>query len=198
MTGSWKVGLFGGTFDPIHTGHLILAQVASDFIGLDRVFFLPTSYPPHKAEASLTDFATRRRMVELAIADNSRFELSLAEESEGIVYTYETVLHFADGGFDREALHLLIGSDSLEELFSWKNPDIIFSRATIVVLKRPGCESMPALPDDAAVIMIETGCNTISSSEVRERVGSGKSVRYLVPDAVERFIIDHSLYGATA
>jgi nicotinate-nucleotide adenylyltransferase len=198
MTGNEKVGLFGGTFDPIHTGHLILAQVASDFIGLDRVLFTPTSRPPHKTHAALTDFTVRKEMVELAIAGNPRFELSLIEESDGIVYTFETVLHYSDSGFDREALHLLIGSDSLEELFSWRNPDIIFSRATIVVLKRPGYESLPALPDGAAVIMIETGCNTISSTEIRDLVRNGKSVRYLVPDPVERFIIDNALYRDSA
>lgn len=198
MNGEEKIGLFGGTFDPIHTGHLILAEVASDFVGLDRVLFIPTSFPPNKRDVELTDFETRNRMVKLAIADNPRFELSLVEECDEVAYTYKTVLRFRDQGFDRERLHLLIGSDSLEEMLTWKNPDVIFSNATVVALKRPGHERMPVVPDGAAVIMIGTGCNAISASEIRELVSEGRSIRYLVPDVIERFIIDHSLYHETA
>jgi nicotinate-nucleotide adenylyltransferase len=192
-----KVGLFGGSFDPIHTGHLILAQSAMNFIGLKRVYFVPTAAPPHKETADLTDFETRRRMVELAIEDNPGFELSLVEAGERISYTYESVLYFKEKGLDKEQIHLLIGSDSLEEVVNWRKPEEIFANATVVALRRPGYDDMPELPRGAAVIMIEAGSNSISSSEIRELLREGKSVRYLVPPPVERFISEHSLYRAT-
>ena len=133
-------------------------------------------------------------MVELAIADNAKFELSFLEGEDKISYTYESVMHLKKKGFSREHIHLLIGSDSLMEIRSWRKPEVILSNATMVVLRRPGYEGIPALPQEAAVIMIERGGNLISSSEIRELVGEARSIRYLVPRSVENFISDHSLY----
>jgi len=189
-----KIGLFGGSFDPIHVGHLILAQSAVNFAGLNRVFFIPTAVPPHKRREGLTDFEIRVNMVELAIGGNSYFELSLIESEEHIVYTYETVLYFKEKGFGKERIHLIVGSDSLEEIETWRKPDVIFSNATVVAMARPGYDHLPILPPGAALIMIETGSNSISSSEIRRMVRERKSIRYLVPHTVERFIEEHSLY----
>ena len=191
-----KIGLFGGSFDPIHAGHLILAQAAVNVAGLDRVLFIPTAVPPHKAGNSLAGFEERARMVALAIAGNRRFELSLVEASRTVSYTYRTVRAFAEKGFGREALHLLIGSDSLEEMGTWRRPAEIFARATILVMMRPGHERVPALPREAAVICMAAFGNSISSTEVRSLVREGRSIRYLVPEAVEQFILEHGLYGA--
>lgn len=193
-----KIGLFGGSFDPIHTGHLIFAQTAVNVAGLSRVLFIPTAAPPHKRGIHITGIETRTRMLKLAIEGNPRFELSRVEASPGISYTYKTVRTFAAQGYGKEDIHLLIGSDSLEEIGEWRKPDEIFSRATILVMRRPGRERIPALPAEAAVIVMTTGANAISARSIRELVREGKSIRYLVPDAVERFIAAHSLYGAKA
>jgi nicotinate-nucleotide adenylyltransferase len=190
------IGLFGGSFDPIHTGHLILAQAAVNAVGLERILFIPTAIPPHKRSARLTDIETRARMVELAIEGNPRFELSRIEAARGISYTYRTVRSFAEQGYGREKIHLLMGSDSLEEMAEWRRPGEIFSRATILVMRRPGHERMPVLPAEVGLIYLTIGSNAISSTEIRALVRSGKSIRYLVPAAVERFIAAHSLYGA--
>jgi nicotinate-nucleotide adenylyltransferase len=190
-----KIGLFGGSFDPIHTGHLILAQAAVNVAGLARVVFIPTASPPHKRGVPLTDIETRTRMVELAIAGNPRFELSGIESSRGVSYTYRTVRAFAEQGYGKEEIHLMLGGDMLEEMGEWRKPGEIFSRATVLVMLRPGHGSLPALPAEAALICMTAGANAISSRSIRALAREGKSIRYLVPEAVERFIAAHSLYG---
>jgi nicotinate-nucleotide adenylyltransferase len=193
-----RIGLFGGSFDPIHNGHLILAECAVNFVGLERVYFIPTAVPPHKASGELAGFEMRKRMVELAIESNPRFELCLLESAEHPAYTYETIASFSEQGFGREQIHLIIGSDSLEDMSAWKNPERIFASATIVAMRRPGRENIPSLPDGTALVVLESCSNSISSSEIRSMVREGKSIRYIVPEAVERFIRDNKLYiGAT-
>ncbi len=190
-----KIGLFGGSFDPIHTGHLILAQAAVNVAGLARVIFIPTAIPPHKRDVPLTDIRTRARMVELAIEGNPRFELSRIEASRGVSYTYRTVRAFAEQGYGKLEIHLLLGGDMLEEMAEWRKPGEIFSRATVLAMLRPGHARLPALPPEAALICMTSGANTISSRTIRALAREGKSVRYLVPEAIERFIAANSLYG---
>jgi len=189
-----RIGVFGGSFDPIHLGHLILAQNALETLELDRVFFVPTAVPPHKKNIKLSPFPLRVKMVELALAGNDAFELSLMESGEDPSYTYETVLRFKEEGYEREQLHLLVGSDSLQELEYWRRPEVIFENATIVSMMRPGFEAIPPLPRGASVVILERGSNSISSTDIRELVREGKSIKYLVPDGVEKFIKDNSLY----
>ena len=172
----------------MHTGHLILAQMAADFAGLDRVLFVPTSAPPHKTGRTLSPFEDRIAMVRLAIEGNDIFELSLIEGSEGQSYTWESVLHYSNAGYGRERLHLIVGSDSLSEMGKWRNPDAIFDNATIISMTRPGSAG-------AAVIILETGSNTISASEIRSRIREGRTIRYLVPGPVERYIETRGLYS---
>jgi len=191
-----KIGLYGGSFDPVHTGHLILAQAAVNVAGLARVLFIPTAVPPHKRSVPLTDIESRVRMVELAIAGNPRFEISRVEAERGVSYTYRTVRRFAEQGYGKDQIHLLIGSDSLEEMGEWRNPGEIFSHATILVMMRPGNERIPPLPPEAAIVAVSAGVNAISATGIRALVRERKSIRYLVPDAVERFIAAHSLYGS--
>lgn len=188
-----KIGLLGGSFDPIHNGHLIMAQRALDFIGLDKVYFIPTALPPHKNNEELSDYKLRKKMVQLAIDDNDRFEISLYEEKDEISFTYESVLFFRDKGYDREHLHLLLGSDSTADIPNWKKPEIIYANATIVSMQRPGY-ALNAVSEQAAVVVISTGGNSISSSEIRKLVKQGASIRYLVPREVELFITGNSLY----
>ncbi|HUV36175.1 MAG TPA: nicotinate-nucleotide adenylyltransferase [Patescibacteria group bacterium] len=189
-----KIGLFGGSFDPLHMGHLILAEMAADFAGLGRVLFIPTAVPPHKRRNDLTPFEMRRRIVEIGIAGNPRFELSLLEGKTDVSYTYQSILHFQRQGLGREEIHLLVGGDSLAEIASWRHPEEICRHATIVAMQRPGHEDVSYFPEGAAVIVLESGSNAISSSEIRWRVREGRSIRYLVPDAVAQFIEEHALY----
>jgi nicotinate-nucleotide adenylyltransferase len=195
---SKKIGLFGGSFDPIHTGHLILAQTAVNTVGLERVLFIPTALPPHKRARNLARFETRARMVGLAIEGNPRFELSLIEAAHRVSYTYRSVLAFVEQGYGKDEIHLMIGSDSLEEMETWRSPREIFAHATVLVMARPGHERVPALAPEAALIWMTAGSNSISSSDIRALVREGKSIRYLVPDRVERFIAEHSLYVETS
>ncbi len=168
--------------------------MAADFAGLDRVLFMPTAAPPHKTGRTLSPFDDRMEMVRLAIEGNSIFELSLLEGSEGPSYTWESVLHYARAGYERERLHLIVGGDSLSEMGNWRNHGVIFDSATIIAMTRPGSPDTPALPAGAAVMILETGANMISSSEIRSRVREGRSIRYLVPAPVERYILDRGLY----
>ncbi len=193
MKGKEKIGLFGGSFDPIHTGHLILAQRALDFAGLDRVYFIPTAMPPHKNAGALSEYTLRKKMVQLAVENNEKFEISLFEEKEETSFTYESVLFFKEEGYDREHLHLLVGSDSVADIPDWKKPGIIFDNATIVSMERPGYLGN-TIPEQAAVIVLTEGRNSISSSGIRKLVGRGSSIRYLVPREVELFIRRKSLY----
>ena len=189
-----RIGLFGGSFDPIHTGHLILAESAVNMVGLDRVIFMPTALPPHKRELPLSPFDLRKEMVEMAIEDNPRFEISLLESGGRPIYTYESVAYYRERGYEREQIHLVIGSDSLEEISGWRYPERIFENATIVAMRRTVSDEIFSFPEGAAVVMIETCSNSISSSEIRARVREGKSIRYLVPGDIERFIRDKELY----
>lgn len=195
MADEERIGLFGGSFDPVHTGHLILAQMAADFAGLDRVLFVPTAAPPHKTCRTLSPFEDRIAMVRLAIEGNDLFELSLIEGSEGQSYTWESVLHYSNAGYGRDRLHLIVGSDSLSEMGKWRNPDAIFDNATIISMTRPGSGDLPAPPAGSVVIILETGANTISASEIRSRVREGRTIRYLVPGPVERYIDTRGLYS---
>ena len=190
-----RIGLFGGSFDPIHTGHLILAEAAANVAGLHRVIFMPTALPPHKGGVPLTPFDVRKEMVELAIRDNPRFELSLLEGADRPVFTYESVAHYRELGYGREEIHLVMGSDSLAEISCWRHPERILENATIIAMRRDRSETSLEVPAGAAVIMIESGRNSISSSEIRAMVRNGESIRYLVPDAVGRYIGEHDLYG---
>jgi len=192
-----RIGLFGGSFDPIHTGHLILAQMALDYANLDKVYFIPTAVPPHKKTRKLTAIEHRMKMVELAIADNDGFEISLLEKKTEPSFTFESVLHFSSFGYDRAGIHLLVGSDSLGEMSTWREPDTIFRNATILAMKRPGHEIPAGVPREASVIMMTTGTNSISSSSIRDMVLKGRSVRYLVPRPVEEYIKANSLYAAS-
>ena len=195
MAETERIGLFGGSFDPVHAGHLILAQMAADFAGLDRVLFTPTAAPPHKTGRKLSSYQDRIEMVRLAIEGNSLFELSLLEGTEGPSYTWESVMHYSKAGYGRQQLHLIVGSDSLSEMGKWRNPGEIFENATIISMTRPGSVELPAPPAGAAVIIIDTGANTISSSEIRTRIREGRTIRYLVPEPVERYISDKRLYS---
>lgn len=174
----------------------MLAQTAADFAGLDRVYFIPTANPPHKTGRALSPFETRLRMVESAIEDNGLFEVSLVEKKDGPSYTWESVVHFSRMGYDRESLHLVVGEDSLAEIEGWRRPGVILEHATVVAMRRPGSGWDGPPPVGASLMILDTGSNTVSSSAIRRLVGSGRSIRYLVPPGVERIIREEGLFSS--
>ena len=206
-----RIGILGGTFDPPHVGHLWLATLATDAIGLDRVLFMPAAQPPHKQKDGVTRATDRLVMTRLAIAGDDTFELTLIEmERQGPSYTIDSVDDLR-GTYGPDAeLYLLMASDSLAQIDSWREPDALLERIEWVVGPRPGV-AMPdrsALEDRfgerAARIHLLTGPSLdVSSTTIRERVAAGHAIRYLVPRGVEELIAERGLYrsgrsGATS
>lgn len=199
-----RLGLFGGTFDPVHYGHLVLAEQCRQACRLDKVWFLPAGRPPHKPDRDLTPAAQRVEMVELAIAGHPDFALcNLEVDRAGPSYTVET-LEQVHREQPQAALFFLIGSDSLAELATWYQPQRIVELAQLIVASRigtppPSFEDLRSFMDAAQIErlgehFVEISAVGIASTEIRLRVASGKSVRYLVPRAVEVYIDTHGLY----
>lgn len=185
-----KVGVFGGSFDPVHLGHLVAAEHAAERLGLDQVRFVPAGQHPLKTEHHATA-EQRLAMVELAIRDNPRFRLDPREARRpGASYTVDTLraLHAESAG---DALFLLIGADAARELPAWRDVEGIAAVAAIVLLTRPGV----AAPAHRLVARaVEVPGIDVSATAIREAVRCGASIRYLVPQAVEDYIRAHGLY----
>ena len=209
-----NIGVFGGTFDPPHTGHLIVAQDAALALGLDRILFVPAARPPHKRDADVTVPAVRSEMLHRAIADDARFGMDTLElDRPGASYTVDTLRELAA----RDPLvrwTLLIGADQYEEFATWREPDEIRRLAQLAVLTRrgthgaatgmPGAGAPDPLKGGSAVpaahrigngdVVLQVTRIDISATEVRRRVAAGLPIRYLVPQAVEEFIFERKLY----
>jgi nicotinate-nucleotide adenylyltransferase len=195
------LGIMGGTFDPIHLGHLAIGEEAREALSLDAVLFVPAGEPPHKPVGAVTAAAHRVAMVGLAIADNPSFELSTVEiERAGPSYTVDTVEELARrrSGTD---LYLIVSAETFAQLPTWHEPDRLFASARIAVVPREGYPAPdPAWLGDAfpgreaRVTYLEGPRLGLSSTAIRERVASGRSIRYLVPSAVDAYISDHDLY----
>ena len=197
-----RVGIFGGTFDPIHSGHLVLAEQCREQCKLDEVWFVPAALPPHKLTASITSAKTRCEMIELAIAGNPAFRLSTIElDRSGPSFTVTTLeqLHLQEGG---QELFLLIGADSLKDLPHWREPARILELATVVAVNRgdrplPDRTELRAVVGSAAdqrIVTITMPGIDISSTDIRGRVQERRSIRYLVPRAVEMYIHERGLF----
>jgi nicotinate-nucleotide adenylyltransferase len=190
------VGLFGGTFDPIHIGHLIAAEEAREAAGLDRVVFVPCGIPPHKSSELISAGTVRLEMTRLAVQGNPGFEVSEFEVSRNEAsFTIETVRHFSKRlGGDAE-LFLIVGADSVLEMSTWKNPAELLAESRPVVVSRPGFDldrMEPRVRD--RVLLVEGVSVNVSSTDIRARVASGRSVRYLVPPPVLSYIVQNKLY----
>ena len=183
-----RVGVFGGTFDPVHVGHLAIALAALESVPLDRVLFLPARRSPLKDRDPVASVADRVTMLERAIADEPRFALSRVElDRDGVSYTVDTLEALRDQG----KLFLILGSDALAELARWRKPDRIRELATILVASRPGAPE----PDPRhGAQAFDAPRLDISSRELRARAAGGRSLRYLVPDAVWEHIKGRHLY----
>jgi nicotinate-nucleotide adenylyltransferase len=192
-----RLGLYGGTFDPIHLGHLILAEACREACSLDRVWFVVAGAPPHKP-GGRTDVKHRLEMVHLAIAGNPAFEVSEVETLRpGPHYSVETLETIALERPDDD-LFFLIGADSLVDLPQWRSPDRILTLASLVVANRPGFEPSPIdLPPEARPIhRVTIPPIGIASHEIRRRRLEGRSIRYQIPRAVEAYMNAHGLYQA--
>jgi nicotinate-nucleotide adenylyltransferase len=196
-----RVGLFGGTFDPVHQGHLILAEQCREACALDKVLFVVAGEPPHKGRPK-TAAKHRLEMVELAIAGNDAFEASEIELARsGPHYTYET-LEQITAERPGDELFFIIGADSLVDLPGWRRPERIFELATIVVVNRPGTDSevlekfQPPVVN-RGIVQVTMPDIGIASRTLRSRIGESKSVRYMVPRAVEMYLLQHGLYKNT-
>jgi len=190
-----RIGMLGGSFDPPHIGHLIIAEEARWQCEVETVLFMVTSHPPHKSEPEAAP-EDRFRMVELAIEGMPAFRPSRMEiDRGGSSYTAQTLkeLHRL---YPEASLYLIIGADSVLDLSAWKNPDAVVEMAHLVVAPRPGFDLSrmePRLRDRTHVL--DTPSVAISSTLVRRRLHKGESIRFLVPDAVERYIHEHGLYS---
>ncbi len=185
-----KIGIFGGTFDPIHLGHLIVAEQAREQTGLDQLWFMVGTSPPHKTEKDFSAFDRRSEMLKLAIAGNPSFSVSEMErDREGPSYTVDT-LKILKEEHRQDDFFLVIGADTLIDFGNWYQPEKILQMATLLVAGRPGRE-LPTEPDYQKV---ETPLIDIASRNLRSRVKEGKSIRYQVPRAVEIYIQEKNLY----
>lgn len=190
-----RLGVFGGTFDPVHLGHLRAAEVAREALGLGRVLFVPTGRPPHRAgaEASVLD---RYAMVALATAAHAGFVLSDLElERDGPSYTVETLAHLRERRPGSE-LFLIVGSDAFADMGGWRKPARIVELCTVAVIDRPGLPAAALAPTLAGgrVVRVDRPALPFSSSDVRRLLKEGRSVRYVVPEPVADYIDKRELY----
>lgn len=202
METGMKIGIMGGTFNPIHTGHLLLAQYALEECQLDKVLFIPTGNSYMKNAKEILSGEMRLKMVDLAIEDAEEFESSDVEiRREGNTYTCETLPELKTF-YPGAELYFLMGADSFLSIHKWRKPDIILAHATLVVVTRDGV-SYERLETQKAFLQKEFGGRIelvsfptidISSSEIRQRLREGKSIRFQVPERVRSFIEENGLY----
>lgn len=192
-----KIGLFGGSFDPVHNGHLKIAEWTKNKLSLDKIIFIPAANPPHKLGAVIASAEHRLKMTQLAIEDHPDFEISDVEIlRKGISYTIDTVYYFLGKyGLSPNQLFLLIGGDSLVDLPSWRYPDKIIERCTVVVFQRQGAD-LSAVPDSIAnhVKILETPLIDISSTSIRKRIAAEESISDFTPHSVAKYIDKKGLY----
>lgn len=201
-----RIGVFGGTFDPVHLGHLMIAEQAREHLGLSEVRWIPAATAPHEQLKNASDSSHRLAMVQLAICGNSKFVCDGREiRRGGKSYTIDT-LHELKSQFPNSDLVILMGADSLREFSKWRMPSEICKVAQVVVIVRggqpapnlsmlaeflPESKSPQQLSDEHILSMPQF---EVSSSDIRRRVALGKSIRYMVPAAVEAYIRQHNLY----
>ena len=197
-----RIGVFGGTFDPIHIGHLIAAKRATDLLHLDEMLFVPAGEPWFKAGEPVTAAEHRMNMVYLAVESNPRFRVCGVEIARpGPSYTVDTLEQLRASAPDGSEFFLVLGLDALAELHRWRRPERVLELATVVGVSRPGAEFdqnalNSALPCAAGrVIMLDVPLVDVGATELRRLAAEGSSLRYLVPDSVDEYIREHGLYS---
>lgn len=203
MADKKKVGILGGTFDPVHTAHLILAETAWQQFQLDTVLIMPSGNPPHKEGREISASSHRIRMLQLAIDDNKHFKLSTVEvERAGKTYTAETLTELCRYNTDC-CYYFIVGADSLFQIEQWRQPEIILSHTILLAAVRDHMEEAQTRERiaylkekyGAECYLLQTPNMMISSSLIRDRVSQGESIRYLVPRDVEKYIYQNKLYS---
>jgi nicotinate-nucleotide adenylyltransferase len=200
-----RIGVFGGTFDPVHLGHLIAAEQCRDQAKLDQVLIIPSARPPHKQDRPLTQFSQRVEMLRLAIAGHPVFQVDeLERDREGYSYTADTLEELQRRSPTAD-LWLIIGSDCLPDIPGWHQPNRIIAAAGLLIVGRPGSTDRSVGELRASLRLaerdvlrhqtVEMPLIEISSRDIHRRIAAGQSIRYLVPRAVECYIETHGLYG---
>jgi len=191
-----KSGIFGGTFDPPHHGHLIAAEFVREQQNLDRVFFVPNSIPPNKSTEGVSPPQDRLAMLRAAVKNFPFFEVMDIEISRGgISYTVDTI-RLLKKLFPGDELQLIIGVDNLTEFDTWKDPEDILSLVHVIAMSRPGPGgAAPAFQERKGVSICNIPLIDISATEIRQRVGKGLPIRFLVPAEVEEYIREKGLYS---
>ena len=185
-----RIGLYGGTFNPVHTAHLMVADQVGHALRFNRVYFLPDAVPPHVDKKTAIDATDRVAMLRLAIQDNPLFGLELAEiQRGGVSYTYETVKQLKEAHPEND-YYFIIGGDMVDYLPKWYRINDLLKIVNFVAVRRPGAKNESQYP----VIWVDVPEVQISSSDIRQRVAQGESIRYLVPTRVEQYIKEHDLY----
>ncbi len=197
-----KIGIMGGTFNPIHNGHLFLAENAYEQIGLDQILFMPSKNPPHKAKPEMITDQQRVDMINLAIQDNSHFTLSTVEmEREGYTYTADTLTLLSKQNLEVR-YYFIVGADSLFMMHQWHEPQVIFDLCTVVAATRDHVDGTKLAAQaellkeqfHADIQLISMPTIQIASADIRSRVAQNKTIRYYLPDQVARYISQHRLY----
>lgn len=185
-----RVGIYGGTFNPIHNAHLLVADQAGKALCLDRVLFMPDYQPPHVDHKSAIAAEDRVNMIRLAIADNSFFGLELDEiNRKGVSYTYDTIKRLKNRHPDTD-FYFIIGGDMVDYLPKWHKIGALAKMVQFVGVRRPKANNISKYP----VIWVDVPQVDFSSTDIRKRIEDGRSIRYMVPSAVEDYIEEHHLY----
>jgi nicotinate-nucleotide adenylyltransferase len=200
-----KLGIFGGTFNPIHIGHLIIAEAAREQYALQKVLFIPSAHPPHKQEHDIIPAHHRYQLVSLAVAGNPFFDVSDIEmKREGRSYSVETLKFLRQTETHPADYFFIVGADSVPELRTWKNVEELARLCTFLVVPRPdwqldrlASEDLglpPWIVEQLLTHVVSAPLIGISSTDIRHRVANGLSIKYLVPHPVEEYIVQHALY----
>jgi nicotinate-nucleotide adenylyltransferase len=198
------IGILGGTFNPPHMGHLVMAQEALDQLDLDRVVFMPVAVPPHKEAREDPGAAARLELCRLAVAHDERFQVSTLEiERGGASFTVDTLRELHDVEPEHD-LTFIVGGDMAQSLPAWREPEAILRLARLAVAEREGvrrediARRLEPLHDGNRVVFFDMPRIDVSSSDIRRRVAEGRPIRYLVPDAVAEAIAERNLYRTAA
>jgi len=201
VTGAWRrLGFLGGTFDPPHIGHLLLAEVARQQLDLERVYFLPAGEPPHKRDERVSPVELRINMAEMAIADNPHFTLDTIDAERPAPHYTATLLPLLNDRYPSSEIWLLIGGDSLRDLPTWHRPQDVLAHCRLAALPRPGAtidweELEQVVPGVGNKVEILDGpAVAVSSTRIRKWAAGGRSLRYLVPPEVRALITRERLY----
>ncbi len=205
-SGNLKIGLMGGTFDPIHVGHLVTAEEARQQFDLDYVIFVPTGKPPHKDSGLISPPEHRYLMTTLAVMSNPSFFVSRIEIDQiEPTFTIDTVRYFGAWKNPEPEIFFITGADAILEIFTWKDYEQLLNMCTFIAVSRPGYSldrfhetldrTCPAMQQK--VHLLEIPALAVSSTYIRERVTLGKTIKYLTPEPVEQYIKKHGLYCST-